>query len=117
MTDYQFLLSLRSRAIKRPGNFSFIAIIDELILQVQTVTILERDIMLRLGLVSQLYTKLDIADLVHVGLACYWPYRIEIDRPSTITNKDRILRLNKVGFMVGNLNKWSLFHKKFRRKK
>ena len=99
MNDLQFLQGIKIRAAKRLGNFGFVAILDELISQAREVVLLEKNIIERLGPVCKLYTTLDDHEA---------KYLLENkDRPLQLVDQQRILRLHKVGFMIGRKpHKW-----------
>ena len=99
MDDIQFLQGIKVRASKRLGNFGFIAMLDELINQARVVTLLEQDVMERLGPVCKLYTTLDGHEMKYLITGK--------DRPPTLFDRDRIQRLHKAGFMIGRApRKW-----------
>ena len=100
MTDYQFLVSIRMRLSSRLSNFPILQMLDELLSQVREIKVLEADIIERLGQVCQLYTSLDETELVHVGLANWWPRQSGIHRRMRLVDKGRMKRLHKAGFMI-----------------
>ena len=90
MNDKQFLLAIKIRAKKRPSNYQFVRIIEELENQARIV-VLEKNIMDRFVKLCAAYdVELDDYDMAHV----------DIPRQLNITDKIRINSLHKSGFAV-----------------
>jgi hypothetical protein len=95
MTDRQMLLSIKIKASKRPSNYQLVAMIDELMDQALSITLLEKNVMEHLLTVCKIYdVKLDTDELKQMNLQ----FRIE-----EVLDKSRISKLHKAGFGIGQI--------------
>jgi len=92
MTDTQLLVSIRQRAARRLSNILFLNMIDELIIQSRRTPILEKDVVVHLMMVSQVYGITFTDD----DLQC-----VLRDRPPKLSDTTRLESLWKSGFMLG----------------
>lgn len=91
MTDKQLLLSIRGRAAQRLGNFMFIKILDELIVQADMVEHIEKNVIERTAILCKAFgIKLDEDDIM-----C-----ISSKRQLQLEDANRIVRLRKAGMQM-----------------